>query len=75
MMMVDVDPGPEPRISTPRPLFKRKRLGWSVPYNAPPGFDVAPDEQRFVLAVPVSDRVDQDGIVVLENWLGEFARQ
>ena len=45
-MAVAVEPGPEPRLSKPVPLFE---VSPEVPAL---GYDVMPDGQRFVMAKP-----------------------
>jgi Tol biopolymer transport system component len=72
IMEVDVTLGPEPRLGTPRPVFTRKPLGWSLIFGWPPGFDVSPQEDRFVIVQPLNDKQDLSGIVVVENWSREF---
>jgi dipeptidyl aminopeptidase/acylaminoacyl peptidase len=73
IMEVDVTLGPEPRLGTPRPIFTRKPLGWTLIFGWPPGFDVSPQEDRFVIAQSLSDKRDLNGIVVVENWFREFS--
>jgi hypothetical protein len=73
VMEVDVTTQPEVRLSPPRPVFTRKPLGWSLILGWPPGFDVSPGEERFVVPQPVAEKQENGGIVVVENWLGEFS--
>jgi hypothetical protein len=42
-------------------------FGW------PPGFDVSPDGNRFVVVEPQGNPRDLGGIVVEENWTRAFA--
>jgi serine/threonine-protein kinase len=56
-------------LGTPRRLFTLETHGL-FRYN---GFDVAADGRRFVLVQSV-DTEARRGIVVVENWLGEFNR-
>jgi Tol biopolymer transport system component len=72
IMEVDVATRPQLRLGAPRVVLARKPLGWSLMYGWPPGFAVAPGGDRFVVAQPVGDEQDVSGIVVLENWIGEF---
>ena len=74
LMEVDVTLGPEPRLGTPRPLFTRKPLGWALIFGWTPGFDVSPQDDRFVIVQPIDSHRDLSGIVVVENWFREFAR-
>jgi hypothetical protein len=61
------------RLGAPRIVLARKPLGWPLMFGWPPGFDVSAGGDRFVVAQPVGAEQDLGGIVVLENWLGEFA--
>jgi len=71
---VDVATRPALRLGTPRPVLTRQTLGWSLIFGWPPGFEVSADGQRFVIAQPVGGDQDRSGILVVENWFGEFAR-
>ncbi len=72
---VDVVTRPSFRLGTPRPVFSRKPLGWSILFGWPPGFDVSADGQRFVIAEAVGgEEQNVSGILVVENWFAEFAR-
>ena len=73
LMEVDVALGPEPRLGKPRALFTRKPLGWPLIFGWPPGFDVSPQGDKFVIVQALNDKQGEGGIVVLENWTGEFA--
>ncbi len=73
-MEVDATLGPEPKLGAPRAVFTRKPLGWPLIFGWPPGFDVSPQEDRFVIAQSLNDKQDLSGIVVLENWSREFKR-
>jgi Tol biopolymer transport system component len=73
LMEVDVALGPEPRLGKPRVLFTRKPLGWPLIFSWPPGFDVSAQGDRFVIVQALDDKQARGGIVVLENWTGEFA--
>lgn len=74
LMEVDVATAPALRLGTPRPLFTRKPLGWGLIYGWPAGFDVSPEDDKFVIVQPVEEKADVNGIVVLENWSREFTR-
>ncbi len=74
VMEVDATLGPEPKLGAPRAVFTRKPLGWPLIFGWPPGFDVSPQEDRFVIAQSLNDKQDLSGIVVLENWSREFKR-
>ena len=71
---MDVATQPALRLGQPRALFTRKPLGWGLIFGWPPGFDVSADGKRFVIAQPVGEHQDTSGIIVVENWIGEFAR-
>ncbi len=45
-----------------------------LPFGWPASFDVTTGEDRFGFDEPVGDKPDLGGIVILENWIGEFAR-
>ncbi|HZM70522.1 MAG TPA: hypothetical protein VFB95_09155, partial [Candidatus Cryosericum sp.] len=74
LMQVDVTTAPDLRLSAPRPLFTRKPLRWSLIFGWPPGFEVSPQDDRFLVAHAVEERTDKSGIMMVENWMGEFAR-
>jgi eukaryotic-like serine/threonine-protein kinase len=74
IMQVDVTFGTEPRLGTPHAVLTRRPLGWPLIFGWPPGFDVSPQGDRFVVAQALNDKQDLGGIVVLENWTSEFAR-
>ena len=74
IMEVDITLGPEPRLGTPRPVLTRKPLGWALIFGWTPGFDVSPQDDRFVIVQPLDTKQDLSGIVVIENWFREFAR-
>jgi serine/threonine protein kinase len=74
MMEVEARFDTEPRLGTPRPLFTRNPLGWSLIFGWPPGFDVTAQGDRFVIAQALNEKQDLGGIVLLENWDGDFAR-
>jgi Tol biopolymer transport system component len=71
---VDVTTRPALRLGAPRPVLTRQALGWSLIFGWPPGFEVSADGQRFIIAQPVGGNQDKSGILVVENWFGEFAR-
>ncbi|HET6277349.1 MAG TPA: hypothetical protein VFG08_01050, partial [Candidatus Polarisedimenticolia bacterium] len=73
IMEVDVAAQPQLRLGAPRIVLARKPLGWPLIFGWPAGFAVSPGGDRFVIAQAVGDEPDLGGIVVLENWLGEFA--
>jgi len=72
IMEVDVASGPEPRLGTPREVFSRKPLGWQLIFGWAPGFDVSPDEKRFVIVEPQGAATELGGIVIEENWQSEI---
>jgi serine/threonine-protein kinase len=72
---VDVATKPALRLGTPRPVLTRKPLGWSLIFGWPPGFEVSADGRRFIVAEAVGGDKRSSGILVVENWSGEFARQ
>jgi len=74
LMEVDVATAPSLRLGTPRALFTRKPLGWALIFGWPAGFDVSPQDDRFVVVQPVDEKPTANGIVVLENWSREFTR-
>jgi Tol biopolymer transport system component len=74
VMEVDVTYGSEPRLGTPREVFTRKPLGWPLIRGWPPGFDVSPDEKRFVVVESQEAAKDLGGILIEENWTKEFAK-
>jgi eukaryotic-like serine/threonine-protein kinase len=74
IMEVDVTTQPALTLGKPRTVFTRKPLGWPLIFGWPPGFDVTAQEDRFVIVAPVEERADINGIVVQENWAGEFTR-
>ena len=57
VMVVDVEPGPAPRFSAPRALFRH-------PMD---DFDVTPDGQRIVALHPADDDFNKP-LIVLSNW-------
>ncbi|HZM69257.1 MAG TPA: protein kinase [Candidatus Cryosericum sp.] len=73
LMQVDVTTAPDLRLSAPRPLFTRKPSGWGLIFGWPPGFDVSPQDDRFLVAHAVEEGMDKSGIMMVENWMSEFA--
>jgi hypothetical protein len=71
-MEVDVTLGPEPHLGKPRTLFTRKPLGWPLIFSWSPGFDVSAQGDKFVIVQALNDKQAEGGVVVLENWTGEF---
>ncbi len=59
-------------LSTPRKLFTRKPLRSQIIFNWPPGFDVTPDGERFVVAQNLDEKHDEEGIAVVQSWFAEF---
>ncbi|HYV85139.1 MAG TPA: protein kinase [Patescibacteria group bacterium] len=72
LMEVDVTLGPEPHLGKPRTLFTRKPLGWPLIFSWSPGFDVSAQGDKFVIVQALNDKQAEGGVVVLENWTGEF---
>jgi Tol biopolymer transport system component len=69
---VGVSTRPSLRLGQPREIFTREPLGWTLILNWPPGYDVSADGERFVVCRPVEQERTVTGIIVVENWLGEF---
>jgi Tol biopolymer transport system component len=74
LMEVDVTYEPNLRLGVPRRLFTRKPLGWILIFGWPPGFDVSPADDRFVIARSLAEKPETSGILVVENWLADFTR-
>jgi eukaryotic-like serine/threonine-protein kinase len=72
LMEVDVTLGPEIRLGAPRELFTRRALGWSLVFGFPPGYDVSPKGDRFVVIEPAGEPVELGNIRVVENWAQQF---
>lgn len=72
LMEVDAVTVPELRLGAPRALFTRRPLGRILIYGWPPGFDVSPQDDRFVISQALDEKQDLSGIVVLESWAREF---
>ncbi len=72
IMEVDVATEPRLRLGSPRIALARKPLGWRLVFGWPPGFDVEPGGERFIVAQSVGGSQELSGIIVLENWIGEF---
>ena len=73
MMVVDVTPGPDATVSTPRVLFEGAYA--PDPYRiGVPNYDVAADGQRFVMVKGEGTAPDAaaQGIVLVENWFEEL---
>ena len=66
LMAVTVEPGPEPRISKPQPLFEVSPEGLSLNY------DVMPDGQRFVMVKPGHAADAPLQLVVVPGFLEEM---
>ena len=71
-MEVDVTLGAEIRLGTPRELFTRRALGWSLVRGFPPGYDVSPKGDRFVIIEPAGGPIDLGNIMIVENWAQQF---
>ncbi len=61
-MVVDVEPGPVPRFSAPRELFRHPMEN----------FDVTPDGQRIVALHPADSDLAKP-LIVLSNWRQRMA--
>ena len=72
IMEVDVTLGADPKIGIPRELFTRKPLGRGLPFGWAPGFDVAPDGDRFVVVLSEDQQNVHTGAIVEENWTKAF---
>jgi hypothetical protein len=69
---VDVSTEPAFRLGQPREIFTREPLGWTLIFGWPPGFDVSADGERFVVCRAVEQERSTSGVIIVENWLGEF---
>ncbi|MCP5118744.1 MAG: hypothetical protein GY953_48655, partial [bacterium] len=65
LMEVEITASPALRLGTPRKLFDRSRRVVST-------FDIAPDEERFLMMRTVSDDNPPVGVTLVENWKTEF---
>ena len=65
LMEVEITSSPALRLGTPRKLFDRSRRIVST-------FDIAPDEERFLMMRTVSDENPPVGVTLVENWKAEF---
>jgi Tol biopolymer transport system component len=72
LVEVDVALGPEPNLGVPRELFVRRSLGRGLVFGWSPGFDIAPDGDRFLIVVSEDKQEKAGGIVVEENWTRAF---
>ena len=72
LMEVEISTTPALRLGQPTRLFEREPLGWPLIFGWPPGFDVSPDGERFVINQATDRGEARTGIVVVENWLSEF---
>ena len=72
VMEVDVTTGPDIRLGTPREVFTRHALGWSLVLGFPPGYDVSPKGDRFVVIETAGGPIDLGNIIVVENWAQQF---
>ena len=68
LMSVDVTPGPSLTIGTPRPLFSLS--GYRFARNRAQ-YDVAPDDQHFVMIKDIGGNTRGDAVYV-ENWFQEL---
>jgi serine/threonine-protein kinase len=73
LMEVEIQFDPIVNVGTPRKLFS-----WVAPvrriYWSPPLFDVAPDGESFVIVKATKPDAPWQAIVVVENWISEFAQ-
>jgi serine/threonine-protein kinase len=72
IMEVDVSTGESLQLGNAREVFTRQPLGWPLPLGFPPGFDVSPDDQRFIICQSVNEEQDSMGIIVVENWFEDY---
>ena len=72
LMEVDVSLGADIRLGAPRVLFERRALGWSLILGFPPGYDVSPQGDRFVVIEPAGEPMDLGNIMIVENWAQQF---
>jgi Tol biopolymer transport system component len=70
---VDVSAEPSLRLGQPREIFTREPLGWTLVFGWPAGFDVSPDGERFAVCRAVEQERSSSGIIIVENWPGEFS--
>ena len=67
--MLNVKPSADSlAFDSPRALFVLKLTGT-------PGYDAAPDGQRFLVGIPVTDDKDAREITIITNLLEFLARQ
>jgi serine/threonine-protein kinase len=71
MMVVEIDTGPELRISDPRLLFEGPfQRSTDIGY----AYDVSPDGRRFLMMQVSEDREAARELVVVLNWFEELKR-
>jgi serine/threonine-protein kinase len=73
IMVVEVTPGDPLGLGTPQKLFPREPVGaCPLPNRWPPGFDVTPDGELFLVFQPVESEPTPLRIEVVQNWYEEF---
>jgi len=72
ILEVDVTLHPDLRLGTPKELFTRRALGFSLVLGFSPGYDVSPKGDRFVVIEPAGGPIDLGNITVVENWAQQF---
>jgi len=68
MMAVSIQTEPAVVLGTPQEIFNLNTLGISF-FR---GYDIAPDDQRFVMIRMEGSNLESRGITIVENWFAEF---
>jgi serine/threonine-protein kinase len=77
LLSVSVETTPEVRLGNPGVVLVRDRLPMTLPFGWAPSFDVMPDGDSFVIALPPETREEDvverlPSLVVTQNWFAEF---
>jgi Tol biopolymer transport system component/aminoglycoside phosphotransferase (APT) family kinase protein len=70
LWVVPVQTEPAVTLGLPRELFSGNKMGVALYL----GYDVAPDDERFVVIQNLSGEMGRGGVTVVENWLAQFDR-
>ncbi|MHC4219729.1 MAG: TolB family protein, partial [Planctomycetota bacterium] len=70
LWVVPVQTEPTVTLGSPRELFSGNKMGVALYL----GYDVAPDDERFVVIQNQSGAMGRGGITVVQNWLAQFDR-
>ncbi|MHC5006263.1 MAG: protein kinase domain-containing protein [Planctomycetota bacterium] len=70
LWVVPVETEPAITLGSPRELFSGSKMGVALFL----GYDVAPDDERFVVIQNQSGEMGRGGITVVQNWLAQFDR-